>query len=329
MIFNSKKILITGATGLIGYNLACRLLEMNDVELILTGRSKKKLSSTYSDYQDNGKIRFLELDAAEEIPNDIGLVDYIFHAAGPMERDVIRARPVDVIMPNIKGTMNCLKFLKEQKEKGGKEGRLIIFSSVTVYNNTGLSDIVVSEDMTSNATSLDLENACYAESKRMSEVIAKSFVKQYHVDSVIVRFSTVYGFCKNIPDTAFFEFIKKAIKGENIQLNGTGFPRRDNIYIDDAIDGLLTVCEHGQSGESYNISSGGEENNYLAVDEIANLIADCAAEVTNCSRINIIVGDSKERRPGVILSNIKLKNLGWSLKINHREGIMKTIKSMI
>ncbi len=328
--FTDKRILITGATGLIGSNLVDRLMCLGVSQLIVTGRNKAKLIKTFAEYIDNPCFMVIEHDASDSFPPKIKDLDFIFHAAGPMERDIVMNKPVSVILPNITGTINCLEFLKNQQISTGKKGRLIVFSSVTVYANPTNEDYTAVENDTTHAISLDQPYACYAESKRMAEVIAQSYKRQYDVDIVIARFSTVYGYCKNIPDTAFFEFIKKAIAGETITINGSGIPRRDNIYVDDAVDGVLTIAAEGETGEAYNISSNGDLDNFAAIDEIAGLIAKLTAEKFGKKNINLIIPDNKLRRkPGLLLNNEKLKNLGWKLIYSHNEGIIKTISKII
>lgn len=329
MLFEGKNILVTGATGLIGYNLVCRLLNEGVSSLYATGRSIEKLSSTFEDYSEKKNLVLIAHDAATPLPAEIKEIDYIFHAAGPMERDIVMNHPVDVILPNINGTINCLELLRRQKAETGRIGRIVLFSSVTVYNNPTQEDYVATEDITNFAIPLDAPSSCYAESKRMTEVIAKAYVKQYGIDAVIARFSTVFGFTKNIPNTAFFEFVNKAILGQNIVLNGSGMPRRDNIYIDDAIDGLLTIALYGSIGDSYNISSNGEKGNFSAVDEIAELIAKVTSQFLETDPVDVIKPENdSNRKPGLLLSNLKLKSLGWSLRTSHEEGLRMTIDNL-
>lgn len=325
--FQDKRVLVTGGTGLIGYNLSKWLLNMPIAKLFVTGRSFSKLASTFNELRDE-RLILVEHDAYAPIPTEINDIDFIFHAAGPMERDIVLNKPVNVVLPNIVGTINLLELLRQQKEERKRDSRIVIFSSVTVYNNGTDRDISVKETDTCEACSLDAPNSCYAESKRMSEVIAKSYFKQYGVDVVVARFSTVYGFTKNIPNTAFFEFIHKALAGESIALNGTGFPRRDNIYIDDAINGLLTIVCHGSGGESYNISSGGDLDNYAAVDEIAHVIAEVVSEISGKEAVEVITDEKQPRKPGLALDNSKLKSLGWNIQSSMREGIKMTIINM-
>lgn len=322
--FENKTVLITGASGLIGSNLVDRLMQSGVAKLIVTGRSKSKLEKTFSEYSGNKVFQVIEHDASMPYPEEIRDVDYIFHAAGPMERIIVMNYPVSVILPNVLGTINTLEFLRKQEAETGRKGRAVIFSSVTVYNNPTREDYVAVEEETSYAQSLDAATACYSESKRMSEVLAKSYVKQYGVDAVIARFSTVYGPTRNVPDTAFYEFIKKSIAGEDITVNSNAAPRRDNIYVDDAIDGLITLTLYGQSGESYNISSNGDMNNYLAVDEIAKIttmVDGNKSEVRYREQFNT-------KKTGMLLDNSKLKGLGWKVCVSQEEGIKRTIQSL-
>lgn len=323
--FKDKSVLITGATGLIGSNLVDRLMQSDVAKLIVTGRSKKKLESTFPEYAGDERFIVVEHDASTPYPDDIKNIDFIFHAAGPMERNIVMNYPVSVILPNVLGTINALEFLRNQEAKTGRKGRAIIFSSVTVYNNPTREDYVAVEEETNYAQSLDAATACYSESKRMSEVIAKAYVKQYGVDAVIARFSTVYGPTRNIPDTAFYEFIKKSIAGEDIIVNSNASPRRDNIYVDDVIEGLITITVKGATGDSYNVSSNGDLGNYAAVDEIASLAAQVAGNNSEIKYKTFVQCD----RMGIKLNNNKLMKLGWQLKYSQKNGIAKTIEKII
>ena len=81
-------------------------------------------------------------------------------------------------------------------------------------------------------------------------------------------------------DNDAVDFIKNALSGEDIILNGTSFARRDNIYVKDAIKFLLLVAMYGESSQSYNISSMNQGGNFAAIDEIAEKFVNAANEIT-------------------------------------------------
>ena len=320
-----KNILVTGATGLIGYNLVKRLLQDAENKIYAAGRSMQKLESTFDEFNGSSNLELCEY--ADTIANldRYPAFDYIYHAAGPMEPDVVINRPVDVIVPNIIDLRAVLEHVVRMKQSG-HDCRVLIFSSVTVYQNNTDKDITVSESDTNCGEALNMPKVSYSESKRMCEVLAQAYIKQYGIDAVIARFSTVYGPTKNIPNTAFYSFIQKTLRGEDIVLNGVGLPLRDNIYVDDAINGLLTIAAKGITGEAYNISSNCEMGNFMAVDEIATTIQTAARNEFG-KIVNVLVPSFKTRQAGIVLDNSKLHQLGWQIKYSIIDGIVLTMRS--
>lgn len=318
----NKTVLITGATGLIGNNLVDHFLKQKNVRVIALSRSKEKLQSEFSEYRNDNNFEFIAQDISFPLTIDEP-IDFIFHAAGSMESKIIHNYPVDIIKPNILGVINCLEFLKMQKQTLNKTGKLILFSSVTVYGNNTSNDLTVCENNTNYTESLDSIGAPYSQTKRIIEVITNSYVKQYGINAVIARLSTVYGPTRLFPDTAFYEFIKKGLSGDIITVNSSNLPKRDNLYIDDAINGLCMIGLLGNKGEVFNISSNGDLGNFASVDQIARLISNIAGNKFICKN-----SPSIERKPGLKLNNDKLKKLGWKVTVSLEDGIRKTLHAM-
>ncbi len=325
-MFDGKSILVTGASGLIGYNLVKRLMQEDNVSIYALGRSVSKMEQTFDEFESAANLHLCEYGQVIAHLDEYPRFDYIYHAAGPMEPDIVVNRPVDVIEPNIIDLHTILEYVVRMMQSG-HDCRVIIFSSVTVYQNNTEQDLIVSESDTNCGEALNKSKVSYSESKRMCEVMAQAYIKQYGIDAVIARFSTVYGPTKNIPNTAFYSFIQKALKGEDIILNGVGLPRRDNIYVNDAISGLLTIAEKGLSGEAYNISSNGEFGNFVAVDEIAKLIQ-IEAEQSFNKEFNVIVPPYEKRQPGLLLDNTKLHELGWEMEWSISSGIIAALRNV-
>ncbi len=323
MEFRDKKILVTGATGLIGFHLVKELLKEGALVYAM-GRSILKLERVFKDVELAENIKLMEGNIAESLKVFSVEFDFIFHAASPISGLEIKEKPVDTISANLQGTINCLEQLKNQKH-----GRLVVFSSATVYGNFVTEEKSVKEEETEYADALHTGNTPYSESKRMIEVIARAYNKQYSVDAVIVRIGYVYGFIRPYPNTAFYEFINKAIEGNDIVLNNSGMARRDNIHVNDVICGLTTVARKGVAGESYNISSNGDNGNYRAIDEIAKIIAESVNGLKSDgikSVEAVIKPFDGIRKPGLRLNNEKLKALGWKPEIDLNEGILETVR---
>ena len=320
--FQNKKILITGATGLIGRHLTEMLLSRG-AKVIAIGRNKKKLEAVFDSTVGSDNLLIVEGDISKSFPVHEQDIDYVFHAASPISGVEIKTKPVDTISANIDGIRNCLEHLKNQGH-----GRLIVFSSATAYGNYSLSeDMTVTEEMTDKADALHTPNTPYSESKRMVEVLARAYGNQYSVDSVIARIAYVYGYSNPKPNTAFYEFIGKAINGEDIVLNSSGMGRRDNIHVNDVVNGLLIVAAQGNSGEAYNLSSNGDLENFRAIDEIAEIIADEASGILGKPVKAVIKPMEGQRKPGMKMDNTKAKDLGWNVNISLAEGIGKTVSA--
>ncbi len=322
--FKGKNIVITGAAGLIASNLTHKLMELDVGKIIVTGRNEEKLRCIFKEYLNFDNFKICAGDISKAFPDIQENIDMIFHAASPIGRDIISKTPLNVIEPNIFGTINCLEFLKQQKQDKGVSGRLFIFSSSTVYYNNGFEDKIVTEECTDITCGLDAGNIAYAESKRMAEVIAKSYYIQHDIDVVIGRFSYVYGYSYYSPKAVFYEFIDTAFSGKDIIISASGLAKRDNIYVEDAVDGILCACENGISGEAYNISAGDDPESFLSVDEIANVIAKCVKQEYGID-VKVHYSDAVPRKGGMILDNAKLKLFGWHPKWTMEKATVETM----
>ena len=91
------------------------------------------------------------------------------------------------------------------------------------------------------AECLSQKTSVYSESKRISEIIAEAYHRTHNIDFITCRLSTIYGNSKNPTKTAFFEFLENAKLGKDIYVKEKFGPKRDNLYIKDAVK-KDTIC---------------------------------------------------------------------------------------
>lgn len=304
-------------------------MEMNGVKVIALGRNESKVHELFGKYSTDARFSYLIQDASQSLPQFEEPVDFIINAIGGTSGAQIFKDPLGIIHANLSSTLNFLTFLCEQSAIFAKSGRLIILSSATVYSDKTGAEKRVTEEDTESTGCLTGKNAPYSETKRFLEVLAHSYYRQYGVECVVARPSYIYGYSRFHADTAFYQFLKSAAKGEHIEIRATSLPYRDNIYIDDLIDGLLCLCQHGVPGEAYNISSNGERGNFAAISEIAEMIAKTTNEF-DCRSIKVEYPNGEVCCcGGLLLDNSKLKALGWTLKNSLSHGIAETVRAYI
>ena len=113
--------------------------------------------------------------------------------------------------------------------------------------------------------------SCYAESKRMGEVMCVSWGQQYNIHTVIVRPFHTYGPGISFDDgRVFADFVADAVLGRDIVLRSDGLAQRSFCYISDATIGFLTVLLKGDRGEAYNIGNPEAE---MSIRELADTIS--------------------------------------------------------
>ena len=242
-----KTILVTGAAGFIGSNLAKRLLKdvqgikvigidnMNDYyDVRLKEERLKKLSGHES-------FTFIKGDIADK-----SLIKKLFAEYKPQVVVNLAAQagvrysitnPDAYISSNLIGFYNILEACRHSYDNGqiGVE-HLIYASSSSVYGSNKKVPYST-DDKVDNPVSL------YAATKKSNELMAHAYSKLYNIPSTGLRFFTVYGPAGR-PDMAYFGFTNKLVKGETIKIFNYGHCKRDFTYIDDIVEGIVRVMQH-------------------------------------------------------------------------------------
>ena len=269
MNFNKKTILITGAAGFVGANLAERVCAENPEAKVIGFDS-------VNDYYDV-RLKEYRLRKLEKYPNfrfvkgnlaDKETVNKIFEEYHPDIVVNLAAQagvrysidhPDAYIESNIIGFYNILEACRYYQPE-----HLVYASSSSVYG--GNTKVPFStDDKVDNPVSL------YAATKKSNELLAHAYAKLYNIPSTGLRFFTVYGPAGR-PDMAYFGFTNQLLKGEKIKIFNYGHCKRDFTYIDDIVEGVMRVMANqpkkkdGEDGlplppyKVYNIGNSNPEN---------------------------------------------------------------------
>ncbi len=242
-------ILVTGASGLIGSHLCKRLAKDGADVIALTHKANNPVLSSIP----QGDIELAACDIRDY--DNLNLIlsyyrpDTVFHFAAHLPSTT---NP-DFIKVNVLGTSNLLDICYRRGVKN-----FIYASSMSVYSAPP-TRLPVDEK---HSTRPDDD---YGRTKFIGELLCGCYSRV--IRTVVVRFSSVFGHGDN--SRVAYYFIRSALSGRNIQVDGDGSQSSDFIYVGDAIEGAILAMERGKTGEVYNIGSGQE----TSVLELANLIA--------------------------------------------------------
>lgn len=319
-VFEKKKILITGATGLIGTFLIDVLMFLKvdkgvDIEIFALSRSKNRALKRLGEYFDDEMFHFLEQDIKDELP-DIQL-DYIIHGASNAHPLSYASDPVGTIMTNINGTLNVLS-------KARDCGAQVVFLSTVEIYGENKEDIKLFSENDTGFLNLNTARSCYPESKRTSEALCQSFYVQYGVRVKILRLCRIFGPTMIEADSkASAQFLKNAKKGENIILKSEGNQYFSYCYVADAVSAILYVMDKGRDCFPYNLAN---VDCNIHLKDFAELVAKtCGRQVG----FDLPTDAEKEGFSGstvALLNNNRLLHLGWKPYYKIEDAILRTIK---
>lgn len=302
-----KRILITGASGQIGTNLAFRLLDMGYEVFGVDKRVNtwtdqfplllQDLSSTYRNYLNGiGNV-------------DYGQVDLVIHLAANAKVHELVEHP-ERAFDNFMMTFNVIEYCRQNKIP------LIFSSTREVYGD--IKRYETNEDMANFSTT----ESPYSASKISSEAFIYSYSRCYDLQYIVFRFSNVYG--RYDDDIERMErviplFYQKIKNDEPIVVYGRD-KTLDFTYIDDCIDGISRGAERLLSGkvvnQTFNLAYGSGNPLYTVSDtfqDVLNKKADVTFEDARVGEVTHYVADIRNAK----------KLLGYNPQTDLKEGLVK------
>ncbi len=312
-----KKYLVTGGSGFIGSALVKKLLSEGHSVRVFDNNSRGNLRRLESVIN---RIEFVEgdirdLSQVEEACKDI---DVVCHLAFVNGTKFFYELPELVLEVGVKGMINILDACIAHNIDD-----LILASSSEVYQSP--DEVPTSESVPLIVPDLQNPRYSYGGGKIISELLAINYGRSKIKRVVIFRPHNVYG-----PDMGWEhvvpEFVLKmddlistqASQSIDFKIQGTGNETRAFIFIDDFVDGLFRVIEHGQHLNVYHIGT----SNEIKLSDLAQQIASLFE-----AKIDIIPGDLAQggtlrRCPDIA----KLKGLGFDPQTTMEDGLKVTKK---
>jgi len=276
-----KKILVTGAAGFIGFHLSKRLAELGhvvvgidnindyyDVNLkyarlnelgIVRESAEQFLNRSQSDtFGENLFFIRMNLEDKEELPKlfEREKFDLVCNLAAQAGVRYSLENPQTYIDSNIQGFMNVLECCRHNDVK-----RLVYASSSSVYGN---SDTIPFKE----TDNVDYPISLYAATKKSNELMAHTYSHLYGMQTIGLRFFTVYGPWGR-PDMALFLFTDAIMNDKAIKVFNNGELSRDFTYIDDIINGVeATLLKDSKSNDIYQLYNIGNNSPVKLMDFI-------------------------------------------------------------
>lgn len=268
-----QRLFITGGTGFFGLWLlsALRVLRSQGIEVqaCVLSRNPASFLARHPQFRDQPWLNFLSGNVRDfEIPER--RFDLILHAATETSMTA-HADPARMFDDIVLGTRRVLQMARSSGVR-----RILLISSGAVYG-TQPPEITHQPDDSLMACNPLLATSAYGEGKRVMELMGAMLQLDTGIECLSAR---CFAFCgPGLPLDGHFaigNFIRDALHGNQITVQGDGSPKRSYLYGADLAIWLLYLLIRGQSGTSYNVGS----DDALSIKELAYAIRDLLAPNT-------------------------------------------------
>ena len=304
---NSPRVLVTGGAGFLGSHLCDALLAEGYSVIagdnLLTGRT-----SNLDHLRNDSRFEFRQLDI--NLPFDCGKIDYVFHFACP-------ASPVDYMKHGIEtlkvGSLGTLHAL----ELAHKYGARYLTSSTSECYGDPLEN-PQKETYWGNVNPIG-PRSVYDEAKRFSEALTMAYHRYHQLDTRIVRIFNTYGPRMQLNDGRVVpNFMKQALRGEDLTVFGDGSQTRSFCYVSDEVDGFIRLSK---SNEHSPVNIGNPTE--FTILECAKRVLAVTGSRSAIRYEPLPQDDPKQRCPDITKARTLL---GWEPKIDLETGLRMSLE---
>lgn len=266
-----RKVLITGAGGLIGREL-CQQLSQQGYFVVGVDNNFR-----FPNFQPTN-CSFIHSDLTEYLSIASNDFDYIFHMAAINGTSYFYDIPNQLIENNVKGDLSVFEFIKKNSRS-----KLIYASSSEVVAGT---DVFPTAEL-SDVYIKNIHNPRW--SYRISKILSENYLVNSHLNYLIIRFFNVYG--KHSASGHFVKDILDNISAENYKLIGAD-ETRSFCRVEDAVDAVINIFKNVNS-EIINIGSDEE----IIILDAAKIISDCVDKKIHWEFLPSVAGSATRRKP--------------------------------
>jgi dTDP-glucose 4,6-dehydratase len=300
------RVLVTGGAGFVGSHLCDALLARGDsvvcADNLLTGRMEN-----LAHLDREPRFEFCRQDVTQ--PFDLGRVDYIFHLASPASPVDYLEHAIETLQVGSLGTMNCLELAKKYNAK------FLIASTSECYGDP--LEHPQRETYWGNVNPIG-PRSVYDESKRFGEAATMAYHRYHNVDTHIVRIFNTYGPRLQINDgRVISNFMKQALRGEELTVYGDGSQTRSFCYVSDEVAGILALAASDEHDPT-NIGNPGE----FTILQCAQVVLEVTGSQNKIRYEPLPQDDPKQRCPDITKAK---RLLGWEPKIDLRTGLRMSL----
>jgi UDP-glucuronate 4-epimerase len=260
----ADRVLITGAAGFLGSHLSEELIDLGHqvvgVDCFTDYYPRPFKEANLERLRDEADFSFTELDLSRAALSELlDGIDVVIHlAAQPGVRGSFGGGFARYVRHNVLATQRLLEAGVDRPLRA-----FVYASSSSVYGNSPVYP--TSELMKRRPVSP------YGMTKLATEELAAVYLRCYGLPTVGLRYFTAYG-PRQRPDMAFSRFLRCALAGEPLPVNGDGSQERDFTYVDDVVAATIAAARLGRVGTVYNIGGGTPVRVCDAIDLIADLV---------------------------------------------------------
>ena len=302
-----KRILVTGGAGFLGSHLCKSLLDQGN-EVVCVDNFYTSTKRNINALQKNTNFEFIRHDVTFPLYVE---VDEIYNLACPASPIHYQRDPVQTTKTSVHGAINMLGLAKRTG------ARILQASTSEVYGDPSVHP--QTEAYWGNVNPIGIRS-CYDEGKRCAETLFFDFHRQYKVPIKVARIFNTYGPNMQPNDgRVISNFIMQALSNEDITIYGDGTQTRSFCYVDDLVNGLITLM-NSDSKIVGPINLGNPTES--TIKEIAQGIIRLTNSNSKIVNLELPSDDPRQRNPDI--SEAKQK-LNWEPKVALEDGLRSTI----